>query len=96
MKYLLLLTLMFSLLSCQTVTISDKGFKIARNASFEDTKWFFLWGLFPRKKQVNLSNACGHRGVSQIQTLDTFFDSLIGLLTLGIIAPRTAKVWCKK
>ena len=94
MKIFLSLFIFLSLISCQTVTISDKGFKLVREASYEDTKWFFLWGLFPRKTQVNLNRVCQHKKHAQIQTLDTFFDSLIKIFTFGIIAPRTAKVWC--
>jgi hypothetical protein len=30
-----------------------------------------------------------------MQSQQTFVDGLLGLVTLGIYSPQTAKVWCK-
>ncbi len=96
MKKLILLLAISILISCQTVTISNKKFELASYPDYEQTQWFFLWGIFPRVNVVELNRICKNRKINQTQTLDTFFNQLVTKLTIGIIIPRTARVWCKK
>ena len=95
MKAYALILFALTIISCQTVTISNKHFKLASMPHYEETKWFFLWGLIPSLTEVNLEHACSKQAYSQLQTLDTFFDNVIKIATLGIVMPRTARVWCK-
>lgn len=90
-----LLVLGLLLTSCQTVTIRpNSGEKSEREPDFESRQNFFLWGLVPGETYVNVNQACDGEQVSQMQAQNTFLDSFFGLITLGIYAPRTAKVWC--
>ena len=95
MRFLMLSMMIVCFSSCQTVTISDK-YKVGSRPTFEETQWFFLWGLVPDQTEVEVIKICGSRSVRQMQTLDTFGDQIIRFFTLGLIYPRTAKVWCKK
>ena len=58
------------------------------------TQKFYFFGLFPRVKKVNLLEVCKGRTVSLLQTQTTWKDFLIGVGTLGVISPKTAKIWC--
>ena len=55
---------------------------------------FYFFGLFPRVKKINLTEVCEGRTVSLMQTRMTWKDFLTGVATLGVIFPKTAKVWC--
>ena len=95
MKLLILSMMLVYLSSCQTVTISDK-YKVDSRPTFEETQWFFLWGIVPDQKEVEIIKVCKSGRARQMQTLDTVGDKIIRFFTLGLIYPRTAKVWCKK
>ena len=58
------------------------------------TQKFYFFGLFPRVKKINLTEVCEGRTVSLMQTKMTWKDFLTGVATLGVIFPKTAKVWC--
>lgn len=58
------------------------------------TQKFYFFGLFPRVKKINLIKVCEGRTVSLMQTKMTWKDFLTGVATLGVIFPKTAKVWC--
>jgi len=45
---------------------------------------------------IDVKAICGDKEVRQLQTIDQFTDRLLGLVTLGIYSPRTAKVWCEE
>lgn len=80
--------------ACSTVTLRDKGTaKLSGEANYESSKPYFLWGLVG-ENHVDVSKACNGKPAKQIQATDTFVDSLLTVLTLGIYRPRTAKVWC--
>lgn len=81
--------------SCQTVTISDSKFKSVSQPNYEKTQWFFLWGITPSLKNINLRKACEGKRVAQMQTQYSFVNQVVKYATLGIVYPRTAKVWCK-
>jgi hypothetical protein len=80
--------------ACSTVTIRDKGTgKISSEPSYQSSKAFFLWGLIGHPK-VNVSQICNGKLPVQVQTQRTFLDGFLGVITLGLYYPRSAKVWC--
>ena len=62
---------------------------------YTERKNFWLVGLVG-EHYVDTSKICRNRSVTQMQVQKTFGNSLVGLLTLGIYSPVTAKVWCSK
>ena len=69
----------------------------ATEPTYSDTKWFFLWGLVPEPKYTDPVQLCG--GVDRVSYVETetgFWDGLVSLLTLGIVTPRTANVYCAR
>ena len=61
--------------------------------SYQGRSHFFLWGMM-QKKNYNLTNACSARGISAIENHWTFYDSLMGGLTMGIYAPESYSIYC--
>ena len=79
---------------CATLTIEPKGErKITSHPTYEKRQTFFLWGLVG-DPWIDVSNVCGSSEVKQMQTQFTFVDEVLSFITLGIYAPRTAKIWC--
>ena len=79
---------------CATVTLTQQGErKISSHPTYEKSEAFFLWGLVG-DKYIDVKEVCGTRDVKQMQTQFTFVDELLTFITLGIYAPRTARVWC--
>jgi len=79
---------------CATVTIRpDGGTKVAGTPDYEKSKPYFFWGL-AKEHTVNVVEICGDKKVEQVQSQRTFLDGFLGTITLGIYAPKTAKVWC--
>ena len=97
MKFYLFLFCSLFFISCQTVTISPKGHKhrYSNIPVYEQSQSFFFWGLVG-ESVVNVQSICGDRKILQMQTQSTFVNQLLTALTLGIYAPRTAKVWCSR
>ncbi len=84
-----------ALAGCATVTITPNGqSKLTTSPTYENKQAFFLVGLIG-ERHVDVQAICQGRGVRQMQTVDTFSDRLLGLVTLGIYTPRTARVWCE-
>ena len=84
------------LASCSTVTIRPQGgTKDRSQADYIDSKPFYFSGLIGKHK-VNVNDACEGNDVTQMQTVTTSSDWLMGIITLFIYAPRTAKVWCEE
>jgi len=82
------------LTSCSTVTLRPEGTaKLGSEPTWSQSNNYFLWGLIGDHR-VDTERVCGERGVRQMQAQDTFVDGLLALITLGIYAPRTSKVWC--
>ena len=61
--------------------------------SYEGRSHFFLWGMF-QKKNYNLTNVCSTKGISAIENHWTFYDSLMGSLTMGVYAPESYSIYC--
>lgn len=97
MKKMVLLTALFMLLQgCSSVTMRPYGGeKDIRKPDYSVSKTFWFWGI-RGEHEVNVSQVCGDRRVTQMQTVLTLSDIARGLITLFIYAPRTAKVWCEQ
>ncbi len=94
-KPLSLVLLAVAIAGCSTITITRQGQqKLSTPPNFEQRYDFFLWGLV-NDHDVDVKEICKGDKVEQMQTQHTFVDGLLTLFTLGIYAPRTAKVWCK-
>ncbi len=79
---------------CYSVTTRPGGgFKTATPPTFEQRQDFFLWGLVG-EAHINTAHICKGQP-AQIQSQRTVVDGLLGLVTLGIYAPESARVWCK-
>lgn len=80
--------------ACGTVTVKDRGIrKLSGDPTYQDSKSFFLGGLIGEHR-VDGKEICHGRTPLQMQAQDTFVDGLLTVLTIGIYAPRTVKVWC--
>ena len=61
--------------------------------SYEGRSHFFLWGMW-QKTEYDLENVCHGKGVNAIETHWTFYDSLMGGLSMGIYAPESFSIYC--
>ena len=80
---------------CYSVTSRPDGaFKVATPPTFEQRQDFYLWGLVG-ESHIDTKQVCAKSQTVQMQSQMTFVDGLLGLITLGIYSPQTAKVGCK-
>ncbi len=80
---------------CSTVTLRDQGTGILlAGPTFQSSEPFFFWGL-KGTAHVDVTRVCGGREARQLQAQTTFVDGLVSVLTLGIYAPRSVKIWCE-
>ena len=61
--------------------------------SYEGKSHFFLWGMW-QKTNYDMSNVCPVNGISAIEAHWTFYDSLMGGLSMGIYAPESYSIYC--
>ena len=67
----------------------------APTAKSEDSQAFFVSGI-GQKQTVNAAQVCGDAGkVQGVAVEQSGMDVLLGVVTLGIYTPRTARVYCK-
>lgn len=82
------------LTGCYAVTSRPEGgYQVATEPTFEQRQDFYLWGLVG-ESHINTQQVCSGSAVTQLQSKVTPVDALLGLITLGIYAPESAKVWC--
>ena len=89
--------------SCVTMNYTSKG-RIPvhlnlkpdhkRKVEISNTKTFYLWGAYPNEHTVELDKEfqqTGARAVSGLQILEkqTFVDSILSFISLGMVIPRT-------
>lgn len=80
---------------CSTVTIQpEESQKLATAPTFQETRNFYFWGL-AGETRVNVKEVCGDSTVSQMQSQQTFENGFLGVITLGIYAPHSVRVWCE-
>ncbi|MBE0459027.1 Bor family protein [Pseudoalteromonas sp. KG3] len=92
-----LTSLLFIVLGgCSAVTIQpQKIAKLTSEPTYQDSRPFFMWGLVGEQR-IDVKKVCGDQTVVQMQSQQTFTDGALGLVTLGIYAPHTIKVWCQQ
>lgn len=92
-----LTSLLFIVLGgCSAVTIQpQKIAKLTSEPTYQDSRPFFMWGLVGEQR-IDVKKVCGEQTVVQMQSQQTFTDGALGLVTLGIYAPHTIKVWCQQ
>lgn len=92
---LCILLLIVTTSACSRVTIKPLGGdKLNSNPTCQERKNFYLGGLIG-KHEVDVNEACEGSNVLQMQTVVTSNDYLMGMVTLFIYSPRTAKIWCE-
>ena len=96
-KILICIGLALSLSACGSDHIIRFNLKPQPNVetqpSYEGRSHFFFWGMW-QKKNYNLANACYGRGINAIESYWTFYDSLMGGLSMGIYAPESYAIYC--
>jgi len=94
-KKLLICASLAILAGCSTVTIHPKqSAELTTEPTYQERKSFYLAGLIGEER-VNVSEVCEEKEAVQMQSQQTFVDGLLTVVTLGIYAPHTAKVWCE-
>lgn len=94
-KTIISLCLFALLQGCTSVTMRPYGGeKDIRPPDYSASKTFWWWGL-KGEHEVNVSEICGERRITQMQTVLTLSDVARGVITLFIYMPKTAKVWCE-
>jgi hypothetical protein len=95
LRPLILLLAMTGICACSSVTIRpDGGDRDSSDPSYLDSKPFYLAGLIG-DHEVDVNEVCEGAEVSQMQTVTTLSDYLLGLITILVYSPRTVKVWCE-
>ena len=90
---LLLLVLMLG--ACSTVTVrTDQQHEAQRDPDYHQRFTFWWWGL-KGEYSINVREVCIGKPVEQMQTVHDLVDVFGTVFTLGIYAPRTARVWCQ-
>ena len=88
------IALIVSVTACSSVTVHPQASsKLATEPTYIDSKPFYLWGIVG-EHHVDVNTICNGSEPKQMQSQQTFTDGLLGLVTLGIYYPHTAKVWC--
>ncbi len=96
MKCVLAMLLLCCLCACSSVTVrTDDERKTRTSPDYEQRFNYFWWGV-KGTNSVNVREVCKGDNVEQMQAINTFSDSFLTLITLGIYSPRTARVWCKQ
>lgn len=94
---MLILTLAISLTACSSVTVrtDQQNKESQRLADYQQRFNFYFWGL-KGEHSVNVREVCQARKVEQIQSVFTLSDTALTIVTLGIYAPRSARIWCQQ
>ena len=96
-KILICIGLALTLSACGSDHIIRFNFDQQQNVqtepSYRGKSHFFLWGMW-QTKNYNLSNVCPTTGVSAIESHWTWYDTLMGGLTMGIYAPESYSIYC--
>jgi len=83
------------------VGCANTRFNVAGNISpsavpkYEEKQNYFVSGIFQRQT-IDAAQICGGaEKVAATAKEHTFVDGLLGVLTIGIYTPETARVYCK-
>jgi len=92
----LLVGLGFALSGCSTVLFTRTAdSQIYTDAVYQKSQPFFFFGIVGKPLTIVVEQICLGKEIDQLSTEYTGEDVLVGVLTLGIYAPRTVKVWCQ-
>ncbi|BFM08689.1 Bor/Iss family lipoprotein [Halioxenophilus aromaticivorans] len=93
-KILIAFALAILMSACSSVTVrTDQLSKNREPPNFQKRYNYYWWGL-KGGHAVNVRLECQGKPVEQMQSLYTTSDWLLGLVTVGIYLPRTARIWC--
>jgi len=67
--------------------------QVVRGVEHDQWNHFFIFGLVG-ETNLDVRQFCSDGRVAEVQTQETFLNGLVGLLTIGIYAPRTVYVTC--
>lgn len=96
LKSILCTLLLVSATGCASVNVrTDSAPETVKPPTYEQSFEFWWWGT-KGEHEVNVREVCLGKGVEQMQTVNTFSDSFVSIITLGIYYKRTARVWCKE
>ncbi len=71
-----------------------KNLSLEGPATYKKNLDYFLFGIFPRMQEINLSEACGSKPFRQAYIDHSFWQASAALLTIGLYTPRKIQVWC--
>ena len=81
--------------ACSSVTIKPEfGLLLHSEPDFEKSMDFFVFGVIGENR-IDVSEICGVKQPVQMKTEQTFRDGVLMIISVGVYAPHTAKVWCK-
>lgn len=95
MKNIVLVAFIALMTGCATQTYNLAGGAASEVPTKQVSQSFFVEGI-GQHKNINAAQICG--GVDKVIKVETkaeVTDVLLGIVTLGIYTPRTAKVYCK-
>ena len=85
-------TLLASGCATQTGLIKKNSQTVPKHS---ESQPFLFWGI-GQKKTLDVAQICGGADkVAKVQTIQEPMDILLGVITIGIYAPRTANVYCQ-
>lgn len=94
-KLIVLLFVSLIVTGCASVNIRTDNLPESQHPpTFEQSYVFWWWGI-DGEHSVNVREVCLGKKVKQMQTVASFQNSVITILTLGIYSKRTARVWCE-
>lgn len=69
--------------------------RVQTEPAYQGKSHFFFWGMW-QNTDYNLTNVCPSKGINSIESYWTFYDSLMGGLTMGIYAPESYSIYCNQ
>lgn len=85
-------TLLASGCATQTGLIKKNSQTVPKHS---ESQSFLFWGI-GQEKTLNAAQICGSADkVAKVQTVQEPMDIILGVITMGIYAPRTANVYCQ-
>lgn len=81
--------------ACSTVTVNPRGAqKRSSSPTYSERHHYGFWGL-TGEKWIDVKDVCDGAKPVQMQAQTSFLDGLFGGITIGLYAPRHARVWCE-
>ncbi|GAB5472440.1 MAG: hypothetical protein Mars2KO_05390 [Maribacter sp.] len=99
----LVLIVTFSTTSCVSTRVEASPYQdsVENLECQKESSWSYLWGLNQKRIDVNPEVAgndcpCHEGAMSWVVVKSSFTDSLLGLITLGIVNHRTVTYGCAR